>query len=96
VRPRVRYGIDGALAGIKRLHQEIQGEEIDPQNEIGCARISIVAKSVNALFTGRLQKRKTNPLYLSHPACNTRPVHTEPVRFVPKLNVHLLFALGVP
>jgi hypothetical protein len=27
------------------------------ENEIGCARISIVAKSTNALFTGRIQKR---------------------------------------
>jgi hypothetical protein len=32
------------------------------QNEIGCARISMMAKSTNALFTGRIQKRKTNPL----------------------------------
>jgi hypothetical protein len=31
------------------------------ENEIGCARISIVAKSTNALFTGRIQKRKTPP-----------------------------------
>ena len=46
------------------------------QNEIGCVRISMMAKSMNALFTGRIQKRKTNPLHRSHPACNTRPVHT--------------------
>jgi hypothetical protein len=46
------------------------------QNEIGCARISMMAKSTNALFTGRIQKRKTNPLHRSHSACNTRPVHT--------------------
>ena len=46
------------------------------QNEIGCARISMMAKSMNALFTGRIQKRKTNPLHHSHLACNTRPVHT--------------------
>jgi hypothetical protein len=32
------------------------------ENEIGCARVSIVAKSTNALFMGRIQKRKTNPL----------------------------------
>ena len=32
------------------------------ENEIGCARISMMAKSMNALFTGRIQKRKTNPL----------------------------------
>src|SRR5262249_10275988 len=29
------------------------------ENEIGCARISIVAGSKNAPFTGRIQKRKT-------------------------------------
>src|ERR1700746_3216814 len=46
------------------------------QNEIGCARISMMAKSTTALFTGRIQKRKTNPLRHSHLACNTRPVHT--------------------
>jgi len=47
------------------------------ENEIGCARISMMAKSMNALFTGRIQKRKTNPLHHSHLACNTRPVHTK-------------------
>jgi len=31
------------------------------ENENGRARISMMAKSVNALFTGRIQKRKTNP-----------------------------------
>jgi hypothetical protein len=31
------------------------------ENEIGCARISMMAKSGNALLTGRIQKRKTNP-----------------------------------
>jgi hypothetical protein len=31
------------------------------QNENGCARISMMAKSMNAPFTGRIQKRKTNP-----------------------------------
>ena len=31
------------------------------ENENGCARLSIVAKSANALLTGRIQKRKTNP-----------------------------------
>jgi hypothetical protein len=46
------------------------------ENEIGCARISMMAKSTNALLTGRIQKRKTNPLHRSYPACNTRPVHT--------------------
>src|SRR5437868_13084161 len=47
------------------------------QNEIGCARISMMAKSTNALFTGRIQKRKTNTLHRSHLTCNTRPVHTK-------------------
>jgi len=47
------------------------------QNEIGCARISMMAKSTNALFTGRIQKRKTNTLHRSHLTCNTRPVHTD-------------------
>jgi hypothetical protein len=46
------------------------------ENEIGCARISMMAKSTNALLTGRIQKRKTNPLHHSHLTCNTRPVHT--------------------
>src|SRR6478672_8927689 len=46
------------------------------QNENGCARISMMAKSMNAPFTGRIQKRKTNPLHHSHLTCNTRPVHT--------------------
>jgi flavodoxin len=46
------------------------------ENENGCVRISMMAKSMNALFTGRIQKRKTNPLHHSHLACNTRPVHT--------------------
>ena len=47
------------------------------ENEIGCARISMMAKSMNALFTGRIQKRKTNPLHRSHLTRNTRPVHTK-------------------
>ena len=46
------------------------------ENEIGCARISMMARSTNAPFTGRIQKRKTNHLHPSHSACNTRPVHT--------------------
>ena len=46
------------------------------ENEIWCARISMMAKSMNALFTGRIQKRKTNTLRRSHLTCNTRPVHT--------------------
>ena len=36
----------------------------------------MMAKSMNAPFTGRIQKRKTNPLQHSHLTCNTRPVHT--------------------
>src|SRR6202000_2890926 len=32
------------------------------QNEIGCARISMMARSTNAPFKGRIQKRKTNRL----------------------------------
>ena len=36
----------------------------------------MMAKSTNALFTGRIQKRKTNTLHRSHLTCNTRPVHT--------------------
>jgi len=68
------------------------------QNEIGCARISMMAKSTNALFTGRIQKRKTNTLHRSHLTCNTRPVHTvgseaaiaaelPSVRFVPEADI---------
>ena len=47
------------------------------ENENGCARISMMARSTNARFKGRIQKRKTNPLHHSHLACNTRPLHTE-------------------
>ena len=35
------------------------------ENEYGCARISIMARSTNAPFKGRIQKRKTNPLHRS-------------------------------
>src|SRR5258708_29561909 len=34
------------------------------QNEIGCARISMMAGSTNAPFKGRIQKRKTNHLQI--------------------------------
>jgi hypothetical protein len=34
------------------------------ENEIGCARISIMARSTNAPCKGRIQMRKTNPLQL--------------------------------
>src|SRR4029453_898263 len=35
------------------------------QNEIGCARISMMARSTNAPFKGRIQKRKTNHLQIN-------------------------------
>ena len=34
------------------------------ENEIGCARISMMARSTNAPCKGRIQMRKTNPLDL--------------------------------
>jgi hypothetical protein len=34
------------------------------ENEIGCARISMMARSTNAPLTGRIQKRKTNYLQI--------------------------------
>ena len=34
------------------------------QNEIGCARISMMARSAKAPFKGRIQKRKTNHLQI--------------------------------
>jgi len=46
------------------------------QNEIGCARISMMARGINAPFKGRIQMRKINPLHRSHLTCNARPVHT--------------------
>ena len=46
------------------------------ENEIGCARISMMARSTNAPCKGRIQMRKTNPSISSHSACNARPVHT--------------------
>src|ERR1700687_2614293 len=33
------------------------------QNESGCARISMMARSTNAPCKGRIQMRKTNPLH---------------------------------
>ena len=47
------------------------------ENEIGCARISMMARSKTAPFKGRIQKRKTKRFHSSHLACNTRPVHTD-------------------
>jgi len=46
------------------------------QNEIGCARISMMARSTTAPYKGRIQMRKTNPLHFSNSGCNARPVHT--------------------
>src|SRR5664280_3049434 len=34
------------------------------ENEIGCARISMMARSTNAPCKGRIQMRKTTPLHL--------------------------------
>jgi hypothetical protein len=34
------------------------------ENEIGCARISMMARSINAPCKGRIQMRKTTPLHL--------------------------------
>ena len=34
------------------------------QNEIGCARISMMARNTNAPCKGRIQMRKTTPLHL--------------------------------
>ena len=34
------------------------------ENEIGCARISMMAKSINPPCKGRIQKRKTNHLQI--------------------------------
>src|ERR1700750_593291 len=36
------------------------------QNEIGCARISMMARSTNAPCKGRIQIRKTNPPPFAH------------------------------
>src|SRR3974377_2030387 len=47
------------------------------QNEIGCARISMMARSTNAPCKGRIQMRKTTTLQNSHLACNARPIHTD-------------------
>jgi hypothetical protein len=45
------------------------------ENEIGCARISMMARSINAPCKGRIQMRKTTPSIYSHSACTARPVH---------------------
>ena len=46
------------------------------ENEIGCARISMMVRSTNAPCNGRIQMRKTTLSIYSHSACNARPVHT--------------------
>ena len=46
------------------------------ENEIGCARISMMARSTNAPRKGRIQMSKTNPSVYPNSACNARPVHT--------------------
>ena len=53
-------------------------------NEIGCARISIMAGEQDAPFKGpNTDERDQSSPNRSHPACNTRPVHTD----VPKGDV---------
>jgi hypothetical protein len=47
------------------------------ENEIGCARISVMVRRDAASFTGRIQKRKTIVSRPSNPACDARPVHTD-------------------
>jgi hypothetical protein len=42
------------------------------ENEIGRARISMMARNTNVPFKGRIQKRKTNFLQISLSACNAR------------------------
>src|ERR1700722_16702291 len=39
------------------------GSEGLSQNDIGCARISMMARSTNTPCKGRIQMRKTNPLH---------------------------------
>jgi hypothetical protein len=63
------------------------------QNEIGCARISIMARGVGTPFTGRIQMRKTNPLHRPRLTCNARPVHTEWVTGGGKAHVRGLSAV---
>ena len=47
------------------------------ENKIGCARISMMARSTSAPFKGRIQNRKTYHFHSSNLTCNARPVHTE-------------------
>ena len=46
------------------------------ENKIGCARISMMARSTSAPFKGRIQNRKTYHFHSSNLTCNARPVHT--------------------
>ena len=48
------------------------------ENEIGRARISMMARNTNVPFKGRIQKRKTYHLQIItfRLQCNARPVHT--------------------
>ena len=46
------------------------------QNEIGSARLSMMARSTYAPSKGRIQMRKTTPSICSRSACTARPVHT--------------------
>ena len=56
-------------------HTAFQGLDA---NEIGCARISIMAGERDAPFKGpNTDERDQSSPNRSHPACNTRPVHTE-------------------
>ena len=57
------------------------------ENEIGCARISMLARNTNVPFKGRIQKRKTKHLHIVIFGLQRRPVHTDgPIAaFVPSL-----------
>jgi hypothetical protein len=55
-------------------HTAFQGLDA---NEIGCARISMMAGSKTLPSKGRIQMRETNYLQINIPACNARPVHTD-------------------
>ena len=49
----------------KRSRQRVRDQvALLAANEIGCARISMMARSTNAPFKGRIQKRKTNHLQI--------------------------------
>ena len=46
------------------------------ENEIGCARISMMARSTNAPCRAGYRCARPTPSICSHSACNARPVHT--------------------